>query len=150
MLPATSLKSRLHNGNVRASVLCAFKNNGKILISEGYDPVKNETFHRLLGGGIEFGERSDIALKREITEELGAEIEGLRYLGTIENIFTWEGKEGHEILLIYNAKFADEKIYNSHLLEVLDRNDAKVYWKKITDFTENKDILYPPGLLELL
>ena len=144
------MESRLHNGIVRASVLCAFKHNDRILISEGYDPVKNEKFHRLLGGGIEFGEKSDIALQREITEELGAKIKDLKYLGTIENIFTWEGRDGHEILLIYDAQFDDNEFYNKEYLDVLDRKDAKVYWKKLTDFSLRKDILYPPGLLELL
>lgn len=144
------MEQRLHNGNVRASVLCAFINGDKILISEGYDPVKDETFHRLLGGGIEFGEKSDIALKREMTEEIGAGIKNLKYLGTIENIFKWEGKPGHEILLIYDGEFEDKDIYEKEFLNVLDRNDAKVYWKKISDFTNKKDILYPEGLLELL
>ena len=39
--------------------------DGKVLVSEGYDKVKNQTFYRCLGGGIEFLEKSDEALKRE-------------------------------------------------------------------------------------
>ena len=51
----------------------AVKNN-KLLVSEGFDKVKNETFYRCLGGGIEFLEKSSDALKREFKEEIGANI----------------------------------------------------------------------------
>lgn len=144
------MKPRLHNGNVRATVLCTFSYKDKILISEGYDSVKNEKFHRLLGGGIEFGEKSDAALKREMIEELGAGIKNLEYLGMIENIFEWEGNPGHEILIIYDAEFEDENFYKIEFPKVLDRDNAKVYWKKLSDFYDKKDILYPQGLIEFI
>ena len=47
----------------------AIKNN-KLLVSEGFDKVKNEIFYRCLGGGIEFLEKGKEALKREFLEEI--------------------------------------------------------------------------------
>jgi hypothetical protein len=41
---------------IRPVALCVFRNNDGILVFEGYDDVKGETFYRPPGGGIEFGE----------------------------------------------------------------------------------------------
>ena len=50
---------------IRPVVLGLAVRNNKLLVSEGFDTVKNETFYRCLGGGIEFLEKSEDALKRE-------------------------------------------------------------------------------------
>ena len=59
----------------------AFKDN-KLLVSEGFDKIKNQTFYRCLGGGIEFLETSQEALKREYKEELGIDVNIDNYLRT--------------------------------------------------------------------
>ena len=48
--------------------------NGKLLVSEGYDHSKKQTFYRCLGGGIEFLEKSTDALIREFLEEINTNI----------------------------------------------------------------------------
>ena len=48
--------------------------DGKLLVSEAFDKVKNSYFYRCLGGGIEFQETSKDALKREFMEEIGIDI----------------------------------------------------------------------------
>jgi ADP-ribose pyrophosphatase YjhB (NUDIX family) len=48
---------------------------------------------------IKFGQRSKDCIVREIREELQAEVKDLRHVGTIENIFEYEGELGHEIVL---------------------------------------------------
>ena len=53
---------------IRPVVLGLVRRNNKILVSEGHDKNKNETFYRCLGGGIEFLEKSQDALKREFKE----------------------------------------------------------------------------------
>jgi len=45
---------------IRPIAICAFLRNNRILVAEGFDPVKDETFYRPLGGGIEFGNRKSI------------------------------------------------------------------------------------------
>ena len=65
---------------IRPIVLGVAKEGNKILVGEGYDKTKNQTFYRCLGGGIEFLETSQEALKREYKEELGIDIEVGEYL----------------------------------------------------------------------
>ena len=59
---------------IRPLAICIFRKNDRILVAEGYDPVKNEHFYRPLGGGIEFGEYSEQTIRRELMEEIGAEV----------------------------------------------------------------------------
>ena len=63
-----------------------------------FDSVKKEIYYRPLGGGIEFGEYGIDAIQREFQEELGVDLNNLKYLFTMENIFTLNGNRGHEIV----------------------------------------------------
>lgn len=85
-------------------------------------------------------------------EELRLDINVTGYVDMIENIFTWEGIPGHEIILIYEAEFSDKSVYDKTHFDIHDIKDesVKVFWKKISDFWEKKDILYPVGLKEIL
>ena len=68
---------------IRAIAICVFRHGDKILAAEGFDSIKQQTFYRPLGGTIEFGEHSSETVRRELLEELGAEVTNLRYLGTL-------------------------------------------------------------------
>lgn len=57
----------------------------------------------LPGGHVEFGEEAKTALAREIKEELGVEETVGDFIGIVENIFAQEGKERHEINLIFDV-----------------------------------------------
>jgi len=137
---------------IRPIAICVFRHHGRILVFEGYDSVKQETFYRPLGGAIEFGEYSSVAVRREIKEELGAEICNLFFLGSIENIFSCNDIAGHEIVQVYEADFVDPKFYQMDSLEAYedDGSELKVFWKEIEFFKQGKAPLYPIGLLELL
>ena len=91
----------------RPVVLGIFKNKDKILVAEGFDPATKQVFYRPLGGTIEFQEKSIEALRLEIREELRTEIKNIKYLGTTENIFTYNKQPGHEIDIVYEAEFVD-------------------------------------------
>ena len=52
-----------------------FVSDGRPLVSPGFDPVSRKPHFRLLGGQVEFGERLEETLAREMREELGADVE---------------------------------------------------------------------------
>jgi 8-oxo-dGTP pyrophosphatase MutT (NUDIX family) len=137
---------------IRPIAICLFSQNGAILSAEGYDPVKNETFYRPLGGGIHFGETSREALVREVREEIGAEITQLRYLGTLENLFIYDGQPGHEIVFVYDAVFVDSSLYEqAHLVGREDDGFSfKAVWKLLAELQKGLNPIYPDGLLTLL
>ncbi|MBV6449818.1 MAG: hypothetical protein MHPDNHAH_00531 [Anaerolineales bacterium] len=137
---------------IRPIALCVFKNDNRILVFEGYDSIKNETYYRPLGGGIEFGESGEVAVRREIMEELHSEIEGLQHLGYLENIFVHNGNMGHEIVMVYDGALSESKLYEQAEMEVIEANGERirVVWKRLDEFGEGKSILYPDGLLEML
>ncbi len=136
---------------IRPLALCVFQHDGRILVSENFDPTKRETFYRPLGGGIEFGERGIDAAAREIHEELAAAVRDIAYLGTLENIFTFNGKPGHEIVLIYDGSFVDSSLYGRESLTGREGSHAfKAVWKRLSDFVPGHPPLYPDGLIDLL
>jgi 8-oxo-dGTP pyrophosphatase MutT (NUDIX family) len=140
-------------GRVRAIAICVFRRSqdGCILVMQGYDPLKGETFFRPLGGTIEFGEYSWQTIERELREEVGAEVTGLRYLATIENVFVYNGQAGHEIVIVYEGRLADPALYeyNAIVGREDDGSPMQVVWQRLDSFTDAAP-LYPSGLLELL
>jgi 8-oxo-dGTP pyrophosphatase MutT (NUDIX family) len=136
---------------VRPIAICILKQKGSLFVGEHYDSVKGETFYRPLGGRIEFGERGSECVARELREEMGAEVKDLVYLGAMESIFTYNGKPGHEIVLVYQGKFVDPQLYQSESVKCRD-NGGEFFarWKPIADFKAGRAILYPEGLLDFL
>jgi 8-oxo-dGTP pyrophosphatase MutT (NUDIX family) len=138
---------------IRPLAICIFRHHDRILVAEGYDPVKKEHFYRPLGGGIEFGEYSEQTIHRELLEEIGAEVCELKYLGTLENVYVFNGTPGHEILQIYDGVLRDTRLYEQAVIfgQEVDIDDSfRAVWKHIDEFGDGKSILYPTGLLKML
>jgi ADP-ribose pyrophosphatase YjhB (NUDIX family) len=134
----------------RPLAVAIIRNADRILVNPVPDPIKNVTGHRPPGGTIEFGETGSEAAVREFREEFGLEIVDLRYLGTLENIFEWLGRTGHELVRVYEARFADRSQYarSSFTCIESDGEPFTCIWKRLSDF--EREPLYPSGLLELL
>ncbi len=138
--------------HIRPIAICVFRNDDRILVFEGHDSIKHETYYRPLGGGIEFGESGEEAIRREIIEELHSGIEELQHLGFLENIFIHNGKMGHEIVTVYDGVLKESRLYEQVEMEVEEANGERirVLWKTLDEFREGKSILYPDGLLAYL
>lgn len=139
---------------IRALAICIFRHKDRILVAEGYDPIKDEHFYRPLGGGIEFGEYSIETICRELQEEIQVEVEreSLKFLGAVENIFTFLGNPHHEIVLIYDGALRESGLYEHSVLTGHEGHgeEFRAMWKSIYDFGQGKAILYPTGLHEML
>lgn len=126
----------------------AIKNN-KLLVSEGFDKVKNETFYRCLGGGIEFLEKSEEALKREFLEEINVDITVKDFLGISENIFTYQGKKAHELILFYSIEISD-KNYQEEYKVIDNHGETIAKWIDINEFKNKNKILYPEEVFKYI
>ena len=143
----------MKKNRIRPLSICVFCKDNRILVAEGYDPIKKQTFYRPLGGAIEFGERSEDTVRRELMEEIGAEVGEVWYLGTLENIFVFNGAPGHEIVQIYDGVLTDPGLYAQAEIEGKEAEvgeSFKALWKNLDEFGEGRSLLYPTGLLELL
>jgi len=139
-------------GFIRAIVICLFRNGSRILVAEGFDPSKNERFLRPLGGAIDFGETGLRALEREIAEELGQPIEKPAFLGVIENLFTYGGEQGHEIVFVFDAQFADRSLYQCQRIPGCESDGAafEAVWLNLADDAPSRLPLYPDGLRQFI
>lgn len=137
---------------IRAKSVCLFRNQGKVLLAECFDPAKNEKYLSPVGGGIEFGERSADAAVREVKEELNAEVHNLKLLDIAENLFFYNGRECHEIVFIYEADFKDESFYQKGMIWGAESNgdQFEARWYEVEGLTCNGVSVYPGCVLAVL
>jgi ADP-ribose pyrophosphatase YjhB (NUDIX family) len=132
----------LSEGKIRGLSVVLIRQGNEILVSPGHDEIKGTDFYRLLGGGIEFGETSLEAVKREIREELNAELENIKLLEVVENIFTYNNQAGHEIAFIYTAEFVDKSLYQQESFKIVDGGEEfEAIWLEINE--SNSSQVFP-------
>ena len=134
------------SGMIHVKVMCVISHNGKTLATKGFDEVKNEKFFRLIGGGVHFCELAKDALKRKIKEELETEIENVSFLQIAENIFTYNGNPGHEIIFIYSADLVRKDLYEKKEITIADHPSAIAVWVPIADIVSGDLKLYPSSI----
>ena len=135
---------------IRPIALAVPRRGADLLVFEYHDPTKDQTFYRPLGGGIEFGETAESAVRRELREELGVDLLDVRHLGVLENIFHGFGRDGHEIAFVFSCRLADQTLYERDVVgEVLDDAGTKIMWRPLGGFRADRP-LYPAGLADLL
>ena len=135
---------------IRPLAVCVIRDRGRIFVSQGRERGSGKPYYRALGGAIDFGERSQDTVVRELQEELDAGVTNLRFLGTLENIFTYEGEPCHEIVMVYEADFIDMALYKKARLRRVDGSPNVALWHPLEAFRSGSAPLYPAGLLELL
>lgn len=107
--------------------------NNKVLLHHN----TQDTYYALLGGRVKFGENSADAVRREIREELGKEVEITGYISTVENFFEIKGKQYHEIMFVHKVEFTnddDKKIeYTLKNIEGNTEKDIQYEWISLED-----------------
>jgi ADP-ribose pyrophosphatase YjhB (NUDIX family) len=148
--------------NIRVTALCLLRHPSdarKILVARSWDSDKRSHFCRPLGGGVEFGERAEDAVRREMREEIGQELEGVQLLGVVENLFTLEGRAGHEIVFLFDATLCDRSLYERAEITGFEASipgsDAggeyfSAFWATPEEIAARGDRLVPEELVALL
>jgi ADP-ribose pyrophosphatase YjhB (NUDIX family) len=138
---------------IRAIAIGIIRRGNAIFVFEGRDPTESQPFYRPPGGGINAGELGAEAVIREFAEEFdGAQVVEPRYLGTLENLFTFAGVPGHEIVLVYETSFADGSMdVDGRIAGREETGEAfEALWLDLDRARSGAVPLYPDGLLELL
>ncbi len=136
---------------IRFLVIAVIKHQNNIFLSQGFDPVKQETFYRAMGGGVDFGETSLEALSREFQEEIQAELINIKYLGCLESIFDFRGAKGHEVIQVYQADFGHRKFYELESLTFKEKDREKTaLWVNIDRLKSGELRLVPEEFIKYL
>lgn len=118
-----------------------------------YEPhIEDRRYLVPIGGKIEFGERSIETVKREVMEEINAEITNEKLLAVIENLFVYGGDLGHELAFVFEAEFVDKSFYERDQIIVTEINGVQniARWYDLDWLREEHLPTYPDGLLDLL
>jgi ADP-ribose pyrophosphatase YjhB (NUDIX family) len=143
------IEGEMEDGRIRPIDICVCRDKDRILVAEYQE--NGHPFYRPLGGTIEFGERGEQTVRREFREEISADLAEVRYLGALENIFMYRGRRGHEIVLVYDGRLADEALYDREVILGDELGEPlKAVWNRLDAFGPGKPPVYPEGLLRLL
>lgn len=98
---------------IRVKVIGLCLRGRDLLAAEVEDDAGRIKGYRPLGGSVEFGETREQALAREFKEELSTAVTIRGPWHVFENIFTHEGRQGHEIVFAAEVDLLDRSLYES-------------------------------------
>ena len=134
-------------GKIQITIVVAIirNENGDVLLARRNEPGLKDAHDKweFVGGGIEFGENPEEALKREVLEEAGVEVEITRLLPKIFSEML--NKETQVIVMSYECK-----IISGELKAGLDQEIAELKFvplKEVKNYNTFKNIQKTVDLL---
>lgn len=124
------------------------KKDNQLLVCEVLNDEGTLKGYAPLGGGIEFGEFAENALRREMLEELGCSIQVQGKPLVFENIFTHHDVTGHEIIFAFPVQLDNPEIYSRKRFQIKEEGGSLhwVEWINCDDLRTGKVLLYPQAL----
>ena len=135
--------------DARPIVMGVLVRDGRMLVAPVTSSLTKEIYYRCIGGGIEFQERGEDALRREFYEETGLHVRIEEYLGLLENIFTFDARKVHELILYYRVSIPDSE-YQPEYVHNEDGSIGKAFWIPVEDVKKGRFKMYPGGPLPYL
>ncbi|WP_432360747.1 NUDIX hydrolase [Sporosarcina sp. UB5] len=126
---------------LRAEAIIVNKDKTEILVQCDFD----ESFYRLPGGSIEFGETASEAIKRELIEEFDLALNIGQLACISESIIQYNGKRRHDCTLIHWC--SSNKNAMNYLLHK-EHPKVKLVWRTISQLSERP--FYPEGILDII
>ena len=82
---------------------------------------------------------------------MSSKIRPISQLSVLENIFMYNGNPHHEIVFVFSAKFKDQNLYNSDIIDGYELgNYFQATWQSVEKFMSRELILYPTGIHNFL
>jgi ADP-ribose pyrophosphatase YjhB (NUDIX family) len=138
--------------NIRATAQAVILKDDQVLVYEGFDKLKHENFYRPIGGTVEFLELAKDTVIREFKEEAGIDVIEPVLLDVLENIFTFEGHHGHEIVQVFQCKFKDDSLYAQKDFPLVEGDISleNAVWKEISFLIQPQVRFFPAGMKEIV
>ena len=140
-------------GNIRVVALAIIlRPSDGALLAQCIPEQGRVPFYRPCGGGVEFGEHSIDAVRREIMEELGLPVIPERLLGVVENHFVFQDRRGHEIMFCWLCHFEDASAYDRDVFVVNEGENLlfEAHWVHPAELARQGTALYPVEVVGLL
>ncbi|MCI0697849.1 NUDIX domain-containing protein [candidate division KSB1 bacterium] len=136
--------------SIRFKAVAVFSHKERVLVHQLENKSTGETWFIPPGGGVEYGESSLAALKREIKEELGWAIQDEKLIGAFESFHFINGREEHEVTFVYFATPINKSVLKINRYSVLEEDGRnQLYrWRSFRALRKPGSLLYPKGLLE--
>ena len=150
MTPTTPWRPPQH---IKVKAIGLHWRDDQLLATEVFDDEGRLTGVRPLGGGVEFGEHWQEALKREFQEELGVEVEVKGPPLVMENIYSHHGAVGHEVLFIAEIVFNTARFAHLDRISFRENNGTlcTARWFDVAALDRpDGPALYPAGLKQAL
>jgi DivIVA domain-containing protein len=136
---------------VLAAAVAVLADRGRMLATENPDPETGRIVYRPPGAEVAFGERGHDTVVRAFRDEFGIGLLDVRPLATLESIHRFGGREGHELVLVYEAAPADPAVWaQPRLIGRRGGLATSAVWVPIEAFRRGEAPLLPDGLVDLL